>query len=448
MKKTALLLTVLLVHPLAAQQSKPAGLQVERNAQVADLVGAVAPDHMQRYLTKLVGFGTRHTLSDTVSNTRGIGAARRYIYEQYQQMSKACGGCLDVYYDSHIVSAPRTNNQPVNVVNVVAKLKGRTDPNRVIVMMGHYDSCQCNIRGGDPAGDAPGANDDGSGTVEMMELARVFSQKFPQGLDATVMFVTVAGEEQGLLGATGLADTLLGDPALHVQAAFTNDVAGNIYDPKGRADSLTMRVFGPEPDDGASRNLARFVKAVGETYQPNFQVRVIERLDRMGRGGDHRPFWDRGVAAVRFSESFEDHRHQHYPEDKLEFVSFPYMQKIARVNAATAAHLALAPAAPDSLRIRRNTQVSGHDFTLSWKAPANAPDLAGYEITLRSTTSPYVDRVIPVGNVTTYKLENTQADDMWVGVRSVDKDGFRSPVASFHSPESLPRYMTERRQGR
>lgn len=446
MKRTALLLAVLLVQPLAAQQAKPAGLQVEGNPKVADVVNAVSTEHMQRWLTKLVGFGTRHTLSDTVSSTRGIGAARRYILQEFQQLSKACGGCLEVYYDPHMVSAPRTNNEPVNVVNVVAKLKGRTDPNRVIVMMGHYDSCQCNIRGGDPEGDAPGANDDGSGTVEIMELARVFSQKFPQGLDATVMFVTVAGEEQGLLGAAGLAEKLFADTNLRVQAATTNDVAGNIHDPKGRADSVTMRVFAPEPDDGASRNLARFVKAVGEAYQPNFEVRVIERLDRMGRGGDHRPFWDRGVAAVRFSESFEDHRHQHYPEDKLEFVSFPYMQKIARVNAATAAHLGLAPAAPDSLRMRRNTQVSGHDFILSWKAPENAPDLAGYEITLRSTTSAYVDRVIPVGNVTTYTLENTQADDLWVGIRSVDKDGFRSPVASFHSAESLPAFMT-RRQG-
>ena len=428
------------------REGMPAALLVRRNPALVDALQMVSGDFMREYMTRLVGFGTRHTMSDTLSSTRGIGAARRYIFETFQQFSNDCGGCLDVYYDSHEVVNERAGGQRVVLRNVVARLKGRTDPNRVIVLMGHYDSCVCNIQGADPTADAPGANDDASGTVEVMELARMFSQKFPQGLDATILFVPVAGEENGLLGSTALAERLLADRTLHVQAAFTTDIGGNVRDPKGNVDSVSMRVFAPEPDDGPSRQLGRYVKAVGQAYVPAFEVRVIERLDRIGRGGDHRPFWDRGVAAVRFTESFEDHRHQHLPDDRIEFVDFPYMQKLARVSGATAAHLALAPAPPDSLVMRRNTQVSGRDFALAWRAPRNAPDLAGYEITVRETTEFFPSRVIPVGNVTRYNLMDTQADDLWIGIRSVDRDGNRSPIVSFHIPERLPQSLSRPQQ--
>ena len=426
-------------------QSVPELERIRRNAGVADALALVSPTRMEEYLTRLVGFGTRHTMSDTLSQTRGIGAARRYIFETFEQFSRECGGCLDVYYDSHDVVNERAGGQTVTLRNVVARLKGRSDPSRVIVLMGHYDSCVCNVRGADPTADAPGANDDGSGTVQVMELARVFSQKFPQGLDATLMFVPVAGEENGLLGSTALAERLLADRALRVQAAFTTDVGGNIFDPKGNIDSVTMRVFAAEPEDGGARQLARFVKIVGEAYVPNFTVRVIQRLDRIGRGGDHRPFWDRGVPAVRISESFEDHRHQHLPEDKLNFVDYSYMQKLARVSGASAAHIALAPPPPDSLQMTRNTRVSGRDFILRWRAPRNAADLAGYEITVRPTTEYFPSRVIPVGNVREFSLEDTQADDLWIGIRSVDRDGNRSPTVSFHTPERLPQLLTRPR---
>lgn len=449
MRKTLLALTALLAAcsagPRPAMQSVPQIMQVRRDPAVAEAVALVSPELMQEYLTRLVGFGTRHTMSDTLSQTRGIGAARRYIFETFQQFSRECGGCLDVYYDSHDVVNERAGGATVTLRNVVARLKGRTDPNRVIILMGHYDSCVCNVRGADPTADAPGANDDGSGTVQVMELARVFSQKFPQGLDATLMFVPVAGEENGLLGSTAMAERLLADRTLHVQAAFTTDIGGNIYDPKGNADSVTMRVFAPEPDDGGSRQLARYVKVTGEAYVPNFRVRVIERLDRIGRGGDHRPFWDRGVPAVRFSESFEDHRHQHLPEDRLEFVNFSYMQKLARVSGSSAAHLALAPLPPDSLQLIRNTRVSGRDWTLRWRPPSNANDLAGYEITVRATTEYFPSRVIPVGNVREFNLQDTQADDLWIGIRSVDRTGHRSMIASFHTPERLPTVLTRPR---
>ncbi len=428
------IMLLLCLLPTLATAQHPAAPQ--RDAQVAQMLAGVSADSMRTYLTALVGFGTRHTMSDTVSSTRGIGAARRYIYETFQRFSRACGGCLEVYYDAHDAINARAPGRPVvRVVNVVARLKGRTDPNRLIILMGHYDSCICTQDQNDFTSDAPGANDDGSGTVAVMELARVFSQRFPQGLPATVLFAPVAGEEQGLLGSTGMADSLAKNPDSFLYAALTTDIGGNIRGQKGTVDSTSIRVFAGEPDDGPSRQLARFIEATAEVYQPNVDVRVIERLDRIGRGGDHRPFWDRGIAAVRFSESLENYMQQHLPGDKLEFVHFPYVQKVARANGAATAHLALAPAAPDSARMQRIRESGGVDWKLSWQA---APGATAYEVTVRKTTEPHISRVVKVGNVTEYMLLDTQADDLWIGIRSIGAHGHRSLVQSFHQPERLP----------
>lgn len=437
-------LTLLLATASALAAQKPAGMQVTTDPQIARMVASVSADSMRTYLTRLVGFGTRHTASDTLSQTRGIGAARRYIYETFQRFSRDCGGCLEVYYDVHDAVNPRVESRPtVRVVNVVARLKGRTDPNRLVILMGHYDSCICTQDVNDAVSDAPGANDDGSGTVAVMELARVFSRHFPQGLNATVLFVPVAGEEQGLLGSGGMADSLSKDSTQRVYAALTTDIAGNIRGQKGGIDSTTLRVFAGDPDDGPSRQLARFIEAVGETYVRGLDVRVIERIDRIGRGGDHRPFWDKGWAAVRFSESLENYMQQHLPDDKLEFVHFPYVRKVARTNGAATAHLAIAPPPPDSLRMQRIREGGGVDWKLSWRA---APGAARYEVTVRKTTEPHVSRIVRVGNVTEYLLTDTQADDLWIGIRSVDAAGHRSMIKSFHSAERLPSaYTTPRR---
>lgn len=430
---------------LSAQESPPAAPMIEQSDRIDALMREVSPERMEGYLQRLVGFGTRHTMSDTLSPTRGIGAARRYIHETFERFSRDCGGCLEVGWDEHDVVITRSPDRPtVRIVNVVAKLPGRTDPNRLIIVTGHYDSCICSIDNMDAVSDAPGANDDGSGTVVVMELARAFSTIFPEGLDATVLFVPVAGEELGLLGSTALAERLFADTTLHVQAALTTDIAGNIHGQKGNVDSTSIRVFAPEPDDGPSRQLARLIEAAGGVYVPDAEVRIIERLDRIGRGGDHRPFWDRGAGAVRFSESLENYTRQHRPEDTIEFVHFPYVGKVARLNAAATAEIALAPAAPRPLRMRRIAASGGADWDLSWAAVENAPDLAGYEITVRRTTSPRIERVIPVGNVTEYRLEDTQADDLWIGVRSVDRDGHRSPISSFHRPEAQPSQVRAR----
>ena len=427
---------VLAAAPLAAQQ-KPTTDQVVIDPQIANMLKTVSADSARAYLTKLVSFGTRHTLSDTVSETRGIGAARRWIYATFQQWSRDCGGCLQVEYNAHRAANQRTNNDTVNVVNVIAKLPGRTDPNRIIIVEGHYDSCICSVSMNDGTSDAPGANDDGSGTVAVMSLARAFSKAFPQGLGASVWFVAVAGEEQGLLGSTGLANELVQRKDVTVYAALTSDIAGNIHGQKGGVDSTSIRVFAGEPNDGLSRQLARYIEKVGEAYVPGMDVRVIERLDRIGRGGDHIGFWQRNIAAVRFSESLENYLHQHRPEDRIEFVSFPYIQKLARINGAATANLAIAPSYPDSLRMQRVIESGGVDWNLSWKAPSSA-DVTGYEITIRSTTEPRISRVIPVGNVTTYLLKDTQADDLWIGIRAVDAKGHRSMVRSFHRPEQMP----------
>lgn len=436
MRKTLLLLPALLVAAPASAQQHTAD-KVARDPRIAALVQSISVDQIRSDLTRLVAFGTRHTLSDTVSTKRGIGAARRWIYAQFQSMSDACGGCLQVEYDRHRAANARTRNDTVDVVNVIARLPGRTDPSRIIIVEGHYDSCICSVSMTDATSDAPGANDDGSGTVAVLQLARAFSKAYPKGLDASVWFVTVAGEEQGLFGSAGLAGELAARNDVNVYAALTSDIAGNVHGQKGGVDSTSIRVFAGEPADGPSRQLARYIEGVGESYVPNIDVRVIERLDRIGRGGDHIPFWQHGFAAVRFSESLENYLHQHRPEDRLEFVSFPYIQKLARVNAAATANLALAPAPPDSVRMRRVIESGGVDWQLSWKAPAS-PNVAGYEITIRSTTEPRISRVVPVGNVTSYLLQNTQADDLWIGIRSVDAAGHGSLVRSFHSAERLP----------
>jgi hypothetical protein len=200
-------------------------------------------------------------------------------------------------------------------------------------------------------------------------------------------------------------------------------------------------VFAGEPNDGPARQLARYVEWVGEAYVPGIDVRVIERLDRISRGGDHIPFWEKGFAAVRFTESLENYLHQHRPEDRIEFVSFPYIQKLARINGATTANLALAPAPPDSVRMQRVIESGGVDWQLSWKPPRVASGITGYEITIRSTTEPRISRVVALSTVTSYLLQNTQADDLWIGIRSVDAKGHRSLIKSFHPLERRGAFM-------
>ncbi|HJR63018.1 MAG TPA: M28 family peptidase [Gemmatimonadaceae bacterium] len=401
---------------------------------VAAVLAAISADTIRAIDSALVSFGTRHTMSDTVSTARGIGAARRWIHARLTEWSRACDGCLRVEYDPAMVTVERHPEKPqVNVVNVLAILPGR-DTSRVIVMGGHYDSCVCSLDRWDVTSDAPGADDDGSGTSAVMEQARVFSRLYPRGLEATVIFALYAGEEQGLLGSTHLAQRLKKD-GKQIVAAMTDDIVGNIVADDGRVDSTSVRIFAADPDNGPSRELARYVWALGRVYQRELEVLPVFRLDRIGRGGDHIPFTRQGDAGLRFSERLENYKRQHLPTDTLADVSFPYVAKVARLNAATIAALGLAPPVPDSARAQRDRESGGQKWRLTWK---RVPGAARYEVVVRRTTSPTWENVIRVDNDTTYLLSE-QLDDLWAGVRSVSQTGHRSLAAVLPPPTFVTR---------
>jgi hypothetical protein len=401
---------------------------------VSGVLAEIAADTIRAIDSALVSFGTRHTMSDTVSTTRGIGAARRWIHARLTEWSRACNGCLRVEYDPAMVTVERHPEKPqVNVVNVLAILPGR-DSSRVIVMGGHYDSCVCSLDRWDVTSDAPGADDDGSGTSAVMEQARAFSRLYPRGLEATVIFALYAGEEQGLLGSTHLAQRLKSEGKTIV-AGMTDDIVGNIVADDGRVDSTSVRIFAADPDNGPSRELGRYVWALGRVYQRELEVLPVFRLDRIGRGGDHIPFTRQGDAGLRFSERLENYKRQHLPTDTLADVSFPYVARVARLNAATIAALGLAPPVPDSARAQRDRESGGQKWRLTWK---RVPGAARYEVVVRRTTSPTWENVIRVDNDTTYLLSE-QLDDLWAGVRSVSQTGHRSLAAVLPPPTFVTR---------
>ncbi|HEX2723309.1 MAG TPA: M28 family peptidase, partial [Gemmatimonadaceae bacterium] len=360
-----------------------ATIGLQRDPSISSLLRDVSPARIRETDSMLVAFGTRHTMSDTTSATRGVGAARRYLHARLTEISRSCGGCLRVEYDPAMVEVTRHPQRPaVNVVNVLAWLIG-SDSTRVVVIGGHYDSCVCNIDRFDFTSDAPGADDDGSGTSAVVELARVFSQRYPKGLSATVIFALYSGEEQGLLGSTHLAERLH-RAGYKVVAAVTNDIVGNIVADDGRIDSTSVRIFGAEPDNGPSRELARYAWASGLLYMPEFAVFPVFRLDRISRGGDHSPFVTLRDPGLRFTERLENYKRQHLPTDRMADVSFGYVANVARVNAAALAALASAPAVPDSVVARRDQPSGGQKWMLSWKPVAGA---VSYEVLVRKTTA-------------------------------------------------------------
>jgi hypothetical protein len=461
-----LLLSVLLPGlQLAAQETTPArsGTMAEvnrrtpRNQEVARIVGEIDAVNIERIIRKLVSFGTRNTLSTQDDPNRGIGAARDWLYSEFLKAAEKSGGRMTVEKQSYEQQKAARVATPTMITNVVATLKG-TQPeseSRIYVVSGHYDS-MC----GSPTDgtcDAPGANDDASGTAAVLEMARVMAKyKF----DATIVFMAVAGEEQGLLGSTYFAEQAKQKGA-NVEAMLTNDIVGNTLGGNGVRDRRTLRVFSegvpsnesPEEatvrrsvggeNDSASRQLARFIKETGERYVPQMKVMMVYRRDRYGRGGDHIPFLERGFAAVRFTEPNEDFRHQHQNVrtengirfgDLPEFVDYAYVANVARVNAANLAMLASAPARPRGVTIL--TARLSNDTDLKWDANQE-PDLAGYEILWRDTTAPVWTNSRWVGKVTSHTIKGISKDNFFFGVRSVDKQGNRSPV-SFPRPLGRP----------
>jgi hypothetical protein len=421
-----------------------------RDPEIEATLGEISVPRIKQRIEKLASFGTRHTLSDVKSDQRGIGAARRWIKSEFDRMASESGGRLSVALDAFVQPRTRRVGQPTEIVNVIATLKGKQpeSTDRFIVIGGHYDSIP-SMRGdeSDPGADAPGANDDASGTAVVMELAEVFSKR---DWDATLVFAAFAGEEQGLLGSTHFAEAARA-AGRKIEAMITNDIVGNTEGGDGRRDNRTLRVFSegmPSLDsplaarlklvggesDGPSRQLARGVQEAGELYQPDFRVRLIFRNDRYLRGGDHIPFARSGYPAVRFTEPAENYRRQHQDvrtEAGVEYgdvvakVDFDYVGRVARVNAAIAGSLALAPAPPGDVAVEARRLE--YDTTLSWSSPKE-PDVAGFEILWRDTTSARWDHALEVGKVNRVTLPGLSKDDFHFGVRSIDTKGHRSLV--------------------
>jgi acetylornithine deacetylase/succinyl-diaminopimelate desuccinylase-like protein len=401
---------------------------------LAAAIREISPSEIRATDSALVSFGTRHAMSDTMSATRGIGAARRYLFAKLSGYSKACGGCLRIEYDPAMMEMRGHPERPmVNIVNVIAWLPGR-DTNRVVVMGGHYDSCICARSDLGPLArfeatqDAPGADDDGSGTSAVVELARVFSKHFPHGLEASVIFVAYSGEEEGLYGSTHLAQRLHA-AGYHVVSAFTDDIVGNVVAEDGSVDSTTVRIFGAEPDNGSSRELARYAWATGTIYNSGFGILPVFRLDRISRGGDHSPYVSLGDPGLRFTERLENYKRQHLPTDDFAHVNFRYVANVAKVNASVVGSLAAAPPPPLALA-RRDQASGGQKWMISWPA---VPGAASYEVLFRRTTAPTYEQIYKVGAGTSFLLPD-QLDDGWAAVRSVGANGARSLTAAVPPP--------------
>ncbi|MBG34527.1 MAG: peptidase M28 [Oceanicaulis sp.] len=436
---------------MAAGLTGAAGAQVAPPSEVLDVhdhVAAVSADRIEDDITTLVSFGTRHTASETESETRGIGAARRWIHDEFERISAECGGCLEVMYVSETISGERRIPDPVDVVSVIAIQRGTTDPDRMVVMSGDIDSRASDVMNAEI--DAPGANDNASGVAGVLEAARVLSQDEFAG---SIIYAALAGEEQGLFGGRIVADYAL-EQGWRIKAVINNDMIGNSAGIDGVVDNATARVFSegtratetPEEArirrftggevDSPSRNLARFIDRTADQYVPNLDVMMVYRLDRFGRGGHHRPFNEAGMPGVRIMETHEDYNRQHQDirvedgieyGDVLEAVDFDYAAKLTALNIATLAQLAGAPPFPADVTISGAVRPS---TTLSWARPEGEPaaNLMGYRVYWRLTDAPQWTHSRYVGDVTEFTLENVVIDNYYFGVSSVAPDGSESPV--------------------
>jgi hypothetical protein len=461
---------LLLVLPLAALADENAV-----NPQVQKIVDDVSQQRIHDIIAKLVSFGTRNTMSAQDDPNHGVGAAREWIFHELQSYSPR----LHVRFDKWHVKkkAPRIFKD-VDLYNVVAVLPGKTMPDVEVAVTGHYDSLNLGTppdRGnaaktGEAVGErpleanweknvdlpAPGASDDASGTAAVMELARVMSQ---YEFDKTLVFIAFCGEEQGLVGSTLEAAKAKKDGTI-IEAVLNNDIIGNEVAGDGRTGNNRLSVFSDETLDSPSQQLARYIHTIGERYLPFMKVDAMYMQDRLGRGGDHSPFQQEGFAAVRFSTPNEFLAHEHHEADTLENMSVPYTARVAQVNAAVAATLALSPRMPDILTVpktpppatdgtsstaapaapRRKLPMigrgSGYDAVLKWHpAAANDANLKGYAIVMRSTTSPYWEQEIFVGKVTEYTLKGISIDEERFGVKAIGNDGTESLVAAYAYPD-------------
>ena len=443
MRRCAVVLTAVLALVPVTAAAQPAA--ADRDPRIAALVTSISESRLEQLLRTLVGFGTRNTLSDTSSPTRGIGAARQWILDELTRTSPK----LQVSFDPHRLKKGAGNGRitrNVELRNVVAVLPGRS-PRRIYVS-GHYDSLnllpegQLALNRGvtappsarqDPNVDAPGANDDGSGTVLVMELARVFAESGID-FDATLVFIAVAGEEQGLLGARAHARQARA-AKIPVQAIFNNDIVGGAAGGDGSTDGASIRLYSEGPDDSPSRALAMFTARIASRYVPSHQVRLLARRDRFSRGGDHTAWNLEGFPAVGFRESRENYARQHGAGDTIDGVSFAYLGQNARVNAAAMAVLALAPPPPVITNPRGQPTIdrrpSGYDAHLRWIA---APGAAAYRVVWREAWAPDWQHEAILGNVTEWTLPKANIDDFVYGVAAIGPGGHESTVSAYVPP--------------
>ncbi len=440
-----------LVTLATALHSAPASAQPapDLDPRIVKLVASISEDHLAATLKKLERFGTRNSLSSTNLPDKGIGAARQWILDEMKSYSPK----LQVSFDTYRVPPQGRITREVELRNVMAVLPGRSA--RRIYVSGHYDTVarpggqsETNAGGAPRGGDAvappadpnapadnpaPGVNDDGSGTALTMELARVFSNSGID-FDATLVFMCHVAEEQGLIGARLHAQRAVAEH-IPIEAVFNNDIVGGDHGGNGIVDGATIRVYSEGPEDSPSRELARFVQRWGERYVPSHKVRPMARPDRFGRGGDHSAYNQLGFTAVGFRESRENFTRQHDVRDTFEGVSLPYLAQNARVNAASAATLALAPPPPAVINDRGAPLITraptGYDAHLEW---APSPGAVAYRIFWREAWGPDWQNDMLVGGVTTAVLPNIQIDDYVFGVAAVDAQGHESFVAAYVTP--------------
>ncbi len=420
-------------------------LSAQTDPRLYDLIDQVSAGRIEQDIKTLVNFGTRHTLSDTLSETRGIGAARRWIKKEFDRISEQCNGCLEVFYQKDLVKAGdnRRITKDVWVVNVVAIQRGTQFPNQFVIMSGDIDS-----RISDPTNytdDSPGANDNASGMAGTLEAARVLSK---HTFKNSIIYVGLSGEEQGLYGGKGLAAYAL-EKKWDIIGVLNNDMIGNIEGVDGVIDNRSFRIFSePVPPaetekqrrsrrfyggevDGISRQLARYIYKTTRTYMPEMNPMMIYRLDRFGRGGHHRPFNDAGFAGVRIMEAHENYDRQHQDirsengteyGDVIEGVDFNYARKLTAVNIINLASLAWGPPPPSLVEIGGIVEPAAK---LRWKKSRSA---TGYKIYWRNTTSPTWDHYKFVGDVNSYILKGIVIDNYFFGVAAVGEDGHESIV--------------------
>ncbi len=426
----AIALTALLAVPALAQDGPAANVSEAR---------------LRADVEKLVSFGTRHTMSDQVSKTRGIGAARRWAEAEFRKTAKACGGCLTIVLPEKMVTAPRIPT-PTRLVDVVAIQRGTERPNEVVIVQGHIDSRVSDVM--NVTADAPGANDNASGTVLVLEAARVLSKhKFP----TTIVYAALSGEEQGLLGGQLLAEYAKAQ-GWTIKAVLNNDIVGGSRGSDGVIDDAHVRVFseGPRSDgndayraaarreggenDSPSRNLSRWIDDLAESDPAGLDERQVWRADRMGRGGDQLPFLEAGYPAVRFSVAIEDYEHQHQDlrveggtrfGDTIDEMDFPYLAKVTQLNVRALERLASAPLPPAA-----TARAAVQTFTdIQWGA---VPGAASYSVWRRRTDTPYWEDQPVIADVvaTSARLEGVRGDDWVFGVSAQNAGGQASPIAS------------------